>query len=70
MIQARTMNIFAIVLAVAAMLTAIWPSWIELAFRVDPDYGSGALEWGLAGTFAALSVVALLLSRRASRERQ
>jgi len=70
MIRARTMNIFAIVLAVAAMLTAIWPNWIELAFRVDPDYGSGAFEWGLVGTFAALSVVALLLARRASRERQ
>jgi len=70
MTRARTENIIVIVLAVAAIVTAIWPTWIELAFRVDPDYGSGVLEWGLVGTFAALSVVALLLARRASRERQ
>jgi len=43
--------------------------WIELAFRVDPDNG-GALDWGLVGAFAALSDVALLLTRRAPSERR
>ncbi|HEY8619472.1 MAG TPA: hypothetical protein VIM01_05310 [Dermatophilaceae bacterium] len=46
MTRARTENIIAIVLAVAAIVTAIWPTWIELAFRVDPDYGSGVLSGG------------------------
>jgi hypothetical protein len=63
------MNLFAIALAIAAMLTAIWPQWIELVFRVDPDEGSGALEWGLVALFAALAVMALLLARRAPRQR-
>ncbi|HVH93970.1 MAG TPA: hypothetical protein VM688_03565 [Nocardioidaceae bacterium] len=26
-------------------LTLVWPSWIELGFGVDPDGGSGVLEW-------------------------
>ena len=63
--RARTMNIFAIVLALAAILTAIWPNWIELVFRVDPDQGSGALEWGIVGLFAALAVMASMMARRA-----
>ncbi len=28
-------------------LTVAWPDWIEGVFGVDPDAGSGALEWGL-----------------------
>ena len=69
MTRARTENIIAIVLAIAAILTAIWPSWIELVFRVDPDQGSGTLEWGLVGLFAAVAVTAALMARRAPRQR-
>lgn len=25
--------------------TLLWSDWIELVFRVDPDRGSGAVEW-------------------------
>jgi hypothetical protein len=32
---------------VALALTAAWPDWIETVFGVDPDGGSGALEWAL-----------------------
>jgi hypothetical protein len=38
-------------------LTVLWPDWIELAFGVDPDGGSGALEWALV----ALAVCAAAL---------
>ena len=39
------------------VLTLLWNQWIELAFDVDPDAGSGSLEWGLV----ALSLVLTLL---------
>jgi hypothetical protein len=53
-------------LALAAMSAALlvvtlaWHDWIEIVFRVDPDHGSGWLEWlivvlafGLTLTFGA-----------------
>jgi hypothetical protein len=33
-------------------LTLVVPDWIEVVFRVDPDAGSGELEWLIAGGFA------------------
>ena len=33
--------------AVLAAVTSIWPQWIELVFHVDPDLGSGSLEWAI-----------------------
>jgi hypothetical protein len=27
------------------VVTLVWPSWIELAFGMDPDRGSGVVEW-------------------------
>jgi hypothetical protein len=34
-------------------LTAAWPDWIEAIFGVEPDGGSGAVEWGLVAVLAA-----------------
>lgn len=34
-------------------LTAAWPDWIEEIFGVEPDGGSGALEWALPVVLAA-----------------
>jgi hypothetical protein len=28
-----------------ALATLVWRGWIEIVFRVDPDQGSGFLEW-------------------------
>lgn len=27
--------------------TLAWPGWIEMAFHIDPDQGSGWLEWAI-----------------------
>ncbi|MFN8464454.1 MAG: hypothetical protein U0X20_02850 [Caldilineaceae bacterium] len=43
--------------------TILWPEWIELVFRVEPDAGSGALEWAIAGATLVISIVCLILMR-------
>jgi hypothetical protein len=45
------------------LLTLATPEWIELVFRVDPDNGSGALEWAIV---ACLAVACSVLWRSAS----
>jgi hypothetical protein len=55
----------AVAAVVLAALTLAWRDWIEIVFGVDPDSGSGALEWTVAGTLAA---AATLLSMVAIRE--
>jgi hypothetical protein len=50
--------------AVLFVLTLVWPSWVELLFRVDPDNGSGRFEWWilLASLIASLWFAALARS--------
>ncbi len=50
----------AAVSAALLVVTPAWHDWIEIVFRVDPDHGSGWLEWlivvlafGLTLTFLA-----------------
>ena len=31
--------------AALLVVTIVWHDWIEIVFRVDPDHGSGWLEW-------------------------
>ena len=51
--------------AVALVLTAAWPDWIEEVLAVAPDGGSGAVEWAIV---AALVVCAVALPELARRE--
>jgi len=53
-------------------MTVVWKDWIELVFKVDPDAGSGAVEWSIMVVTLLLTVVFLALARsewhRAARQ--
>lgn len=53
------------------VLTLVEPQWVEALFEVEPDGGSGALEWAIVGALAVvtagLSLSAWLEWRRAPR---
>jgi hypothetical protein len=46
----------AVVSVVLLVSTVVWPDWIEIVFRVDPDHGSGWLEWAIVAAAVALLV--------------
>ncbi len=48
-----------------AVLTAVWPDWIEALTGFDPDHGGGAFEWILA---VGCGLSALVLGAIARRE--
>jgi apolipoprotein N-acyltransferase len=39
------------------VMTLLWRGWIEIVFHVDPDAGSGALEWLIVAVCAALTLL-------------
>jgi hypothetical protein len=55
----------AIATAIVAVVTSIWPEWIEAIFGADPDGGSGAAEWAVVGVLATIT---LALAGAAGRE--
>jgi hypothetical protein len=46
----------AVAAALLAVVTLIWHDWIEILFEVEPDGGSGELEWMLTAGLAVLAV--------------
>jgi hypothetical protein len=64
MTRVRVEIVLAVVFAVLAVVTAIWPTWIEAIFEESPDAGSGALEWAIVGVFGLLAVASAVLARR------
>jgi hypothetical protein len=53
----------AVVTVALFVLTLISREWIEEVFGVEPDAGSGALEWAIVAALAVASVAFILLAR-------
>ena len=49
--------------AALAVVTLISREWIELVFGVDPDNGSGSLEWLIVALLLALSIAMYAIAR-------
>lgn len=58
----------ATVTAILTVVTLISREWIELVFRVDPDQGSGLLEWAIVFALAAATLIFSLLAHAAWRQ--
>ena len=46
-----------------ALVTLLWPDWIEEISGWDPDQRSGALEWLIVTVLAAMAMGCALLAR-------
>jgi len=53
----------AAITAVTCLVTVVWPTWIEAVFGIDPDRGSGELEWAIVVGLAVASVTLGVLAR-------
>jgi hypothetical protein len=49
---------------VLGAVTLVWKEWIEVVFDVDPDQGSGALEWAIVAVFAIVALALFFAARQ------
>jgi hypothetical protein len=64
MSRVRIESALAAAFAVLAVLTAVAPQWIEAVTGLDPDGGSGAVEWLVVACFGLAAAVCGALARR------
>ena len=53
-----------VVLAALALLTLVWPDWIEGVLGFDPDQHSGAAEWTIVGVLLGAALFFGIVARR------
>jgi hypothetical protein len=63
LLQFRACVAFAIIGAALAVLTSVWPDWIEAVSGFSLDKGNGATEDVITAVFAAATVIAGGLAR-------
>jgi protein-S-isoprenylcysteine O-methyltransferase Ste14 len=56
--------LLAVVALIAAVVTALFPTWFETLFEGSPDSGSGALEWIVATGMIVVSLGLSFFARR------
>jgi hypothetical protein len=54
---------FATLSLIFAVITLFWTEWIEFIFHVDPDGGSGALEWAFTFGLLAIAIIIAAVAR-------
>jgi hypothetical protein len=47
-----------------AVVTVIWPDWIERVFGIEPDQGSGELEWLIVAVVFTVAIGFGVAARR------
>ncbi len=45
------------------VITLVWHDWIEIVFNVDPDRGSGLLEWSIVGALLVVTIALFTFAR-------
>lgn len=51
------------VTSILFVVTLFWRDWIEIVFQIDPDNGSGVLEWLIVGILLVATIVLFALAR-------
>jgi hypothetical protein len=67
MLRVRVEVVLALLCAVLAAATMIWPTWIESLTGLEPDAGTGETEWWIVLVFAVGAIAAAVLARRDHR---
>ena len=62
-VRLRVETVLAGIFALLAVVTTLWPDWIESITGLQPDAGSGAAEWAVVAVFAVAAVGAAALAR-------
>jgi hypothetical protein len=63
-LRARIEIVLSALLGMATIVTAVWPTWIEGLFGLEPDGGSGETEWWIVAMLAVVTVATAVLARR------
>ncbi|MEY2399969.1 MAG: hypothetical protein QOJ08_80 [Ilumatobacteraceae bacterium] len=56
--------VLAAISLVLAIVTAMWPTWLEDTLGVSPDRGSGETESGIVLAFGAAALLLAVIGRR------
>lgn len=57
----------AVLAGALAVLTLVNREWIEVFFGIDPDEGSGALEWGIVFALGGVALISAVVARAERR---